>query len=111
MLVYTSWVSVHADLLDEPGHVLPEWRDDVPGFDQQSSRAAGMNDIIAEFVGTLSGARGSANPGASVAAIGRLADWITADHRLDYRFGRNTPSLSLVEIGGRVLMVGRRGTP
>ena len=37
-----------------------------------------MNGIIAEFVRTMPGARRSGNPGASVAAIGKLADWITA---------------------------------
>lgn len=106
MLVYTSWDSVHDDLLDDDGRVLPEWRDHVPGFDQQASRAVRMNGIIAEFVRTMPRARRSANPGASVAAVGKLADWITADHRLDYGFGENTPLSKLVAVGGRVLMVG-----
>lgn len=106
LLVYTSWDSVHDDLLDDHGRVLPEWRDHVPGFDQQASRAVRMNGIIAEFVRTMPGARRSANPGASVAAVGKLADWITADHRLDYGFGENTPLSKLVAVDGRVLMVG-----
>lgn len=106
MLVYTSWDSVHDDLLDDDGHVRPEWRDHVPGFDAQASRAVRMNGVIAEFVRTMPGARRSGNPGASVAAIGSLADWITADHPLDYGFGENTPLAKLVEVGGRVLMVG-----
>ena len=106
MLVYTSWDSVHDDLLDDDGRVLPEWRDHVPAFDARTSRAVRMNGVIAEFVRTMPGARRSANPGASVAAIGRLADWITADHRLDYGFGEDTPLSKLVEVGGRVLMVG-----
>lgn len=106
MLVYTSWDSVHDDLLDDHGRVLPEWRDHVPGFDRQASRAVRMNGIIAEFVRTMPGARRSANPGASLAAVGKLAEWITADHRLDWGFGENTPLSKLVEVGGRVLMVG-----
>lgn len=106
LLVYTSWDSVHDDLLDEDGRVLPAWRDHVPGYDAQASRAARMNGIIAEFVRTMPGARRSANPGASVAAVGRLADWITADHPLDYGYGADTPFSRLVEVGGRVLMVG-----
>ena len=72
----------------------------------RASRAVRMNGIIAEFVRTMPGARRSANPGASVAAVGKLADWITADHRLDYGFGEDTPLSKLVSIGGRVLMVG-----
>ena len=106
MMVYTSWDSVHDDLMDDEGHVLPEWRDHVPGFDVAASRAVRMNGIIAEFVRTTPGARRSANPGASVAALGRLADWITADHPQDYGFGPGTPLAKLVEVEGRVLMVG-----
>lgn len=106
ILVYTSWDSVHDDLLNDDGCVMSEWRDHVPGFDQQASRSARMNGIIAEFVRTMPGARRSANPGASVAAIGKLADWITANHQLDYGFGEATPLSKLVEVGGRILMVG-----
>lgn len=106
LLVYTSWDSVHEDLLDDDGHVLPEWRDHVPPFDPQTSRAVRMNGIIAEFVRTMPCARRSANPGASVAAVGRLAEWITAGHPLDYGYGEGSPLARLVETGGRVLMVG-----
>lgn len=106
MLVYASWDSVHDDLLDDDGRVLSEWRDHVPGFDREASRAVQMNGIIAEFVRTMPGAQRSANPGASVAAVGKLAEWITADHGLDWGFGENTPLSKLVETSGRVLMVG-----
>jgi aminoglycoside 3-N-acetyltransferase len=106
ILVYTSWDSVHDDLLDAEGRVLPEWRDHVPGFDARASRAVRMNGVIAEFVRTMPGARRSANPGASVAAVGTLADWITADHPTDYGFGAGSPLAKLVEVDGRVLMVG-----
>ncbi|MFM9828308.1 MAG: aminoglycoside 3-N-acetyltransferase [Sphingomonas sp.] len=106
IMVYTSWDSLHDDLLDEDGRVLPEWRDHVPGFDAKASRAVRMNGIIAEFVRTMPGARRSANPGASVAAIGNRADWITADHPQDYGYGPGTPFAKLVEVDGRVLMVG-----
>ena len=106
MLVYTSWDSVHDDLLGDDGRVLAQWRDHVPGFDPQASRAVRMNGIIAEFVRTMPGARRSSNPGASVAAIGRLADWITADHPQDYGYGEGSPLAKLVEANGRILMVG-----
>jgi aminoglycoside 3-N-acetyltransferase len=106
MLVYTSWDSVHDDLMDDDGRVLPEWRDHVPGFDAQVSRAVRMNGVIAEFVRTMPGARRSGNPGASVTAVGRLADWITADHPQDYGYGEGSPLAKLLEVDGRVLMVG-----
>jgi len=106
VLVYTSWDSLHDDLMDDDGRVLPEWRDHVPGFDRQASRAVRMNGIIAEFVRTMPGAHRSANPGASVAAVGKLAGWITADHPQDYGYGEGSPLAKLVDRGGRVLMVG-----
>lgn len=106
LLVYTSWDSVHDDLLDDQGRVLVQWRDHVPGFDPQASWAVRMNGIIAEFVRTMSGARRSGNPGASVAAIGKLADWITADHSQDYGYGEGPPLAKLIEANGRILMVG-----
>lgn len=31
LLAYTSWDSLHEDLLDDTGRVLAEWRDHVPG--------------------------------------------------------------------------------
>ncbi|MBQ1542725.1 MAG: aminoglycoside 3-N-acetyltransferase [Caulobacteraceae bacterium] len=106
LMVYTDWDSVHDDLLDEDGRVLPEWRAHVPGFDASTSRATRMNGVIAEFVRTTPGARRSGNPGASMAALGRLADWLTADHPQDYGYGQGSPLAKLVEAGGRVLMVG-----
>ena len=106
LLVYTSWDSVHDDLLDDDGRVLAQWRDHVPGFDPQASRAVRMNGVIAEFVRTMPGARRSGNPGASVAAIGRLADWITADHPQNYGYGEGSPLAKLMEANGRILMVG-----
>lgn len=106
VMAYTSWDSLHDDLLDDDGRVLPEWRDHVPPFDPATSRAVRMNGVLAEFIRTTPGARRSGNPGASVAALGRLADAITADHPQDYGFGPGTPFARLVENGGRVLMVG-----
>ena len=106
LVVYTSWDSVHEDLLDTTGRVLTGWRQHVPGFDPQASRAVRMNGIIAEFVRSMPGARRSGNPGASVAAIGKRAEWITADHPQDYGYGEGSPLAKLVAVNGRVLMVG-----
>ncbi|WP_420137141.1 aminoglycoside 3-N-acetyltransferase [Sphingomonas sp.] len=106
LVAYTSWDSLHDDLLDENGRVLPRWRDHVPGFDPTASRASRLNGILSEFIRTTPAARRSGNPGASVAAIGRRAEWLTADHPQDYGYGERSPLAKLVEAGGRVLMVG-----
>jgi aminoglycoside 3-N-acetyltransferase len=106
LMAYTDWDSVHTDLLDDDGRVLDAYRAHVPGFDACTSRAARGNGVLAEFVRTTPGAVRSANPGASMAAIGRRATWLTADHPQDYGYGPGSPLARLVDCGGRVLMVG-----
>lgn len=55
---------------------------------------------------TTPGARRSGNPGASVAAIGAQADFLVADHPLDYGYGEGSPFEKLVALGGKVAMIG-----
>jgi aminoglycoside 3-N-acetyltransferase len=62
--------------------------------------------VLPEFVRTTAGAKRSGNPGASVAAIGAAADWLTANHPIDYGYGERSPLAKLVEVEGKVLMVG-----
>lgn len=106
LIAYTDWHAPYEELVSATGTVPPEWREDVPPFDQLRSRAVRHNGVIAEFIRTTPGARRSGNPGASVAAIGAQADWITADHPLDYGYGPGSPLAKLVERRGAVLLVG-----
>jgi aminoglycoside 3-N-acetyltransferase len=106
ILAYTDWDGAYDELLDEDGRVPAEWRVHIPAFDPAASRAIRDNGVLAEFIRTTPGARRSGNPGASVAAIGARADWLTADHPLDYGYGEGSPFAKLVEVGGKVLMVG-----
>lgn len=106
LLAYTDWDGAYDDLLDPDGRVPPQWREHVPPFDALTSRAIRDNGILAEFIRTTPGARRSANPGASVAALGARADWVCADHPLDYGYGAGSPLAKLVEAGGKVLMAG-----
>lgn len=106
ILAYTDWDGAYDDLLDEDGRVPAEWRDHIPAFDSAASRAIRDNGVLAEFIRTTPGARRSGNPGASVAAVGARADWLTADHPLDYGYGEDSPFAKLVETGGKVLMAG-----
>ncbi|MBY3092964.1 aminoglycoside 3-N-acetyltransferase [Rhizobium laguerreae] len=106
ILAYTDWNGAYDALLDENGRVPPEWRAHIAPFDPAVSRAARDNGVLAEFVRTTPGARRSGNPGASVAAIGARADWLTADHPLDYGYAETSPLGRLVAAGGKVLMAG-----
>ena len=106
VMAYVDWDGDYEDLLDEHGRILPEWRDKVPPFDPARSRAVRDNGILAEFIRTTPGALRSGSPGASVAAVGTKAEWLTADHPLDYGYGEGSPFAKLVEARGKVLMAG-----
>ncbi len=106
VLAYTDWDARYDELLEPDGRVAQPWRAHVPPFDAAAARAARDYGALPEFLRTWPGARRSGNPGASVAALGGQADWITADHPLDYGYGEGSPLAKLVAAGGRVLMVG-----
>ncbi len=106
LLAYADWEAGYEELLGADGRVPPEWRDHVPPFEPLASRAIRDNGILPEFLRTTPGALRSGNPGASIAAIGAKAGWFTADHPLDYGYGEGSPLAKLVEIGGKVLMLG-----
>ena len=106
VMAYVDWDGDYEDLLDGHGRILPEWREKIPPFDPASSRAVRDNGILAEFIRTTPGGLRSGNPGASVAAIGANAEWLTADHPLDYGYGEGSPFAKLVGAGAKVLMAG-----
>ncbi|CAD5256134.1 Aminoglycoside N(3)-acetyltransferase III [Bosea sp. 62] len=106
VLAYADWEARYEDLVDDEGRVPLEWREHVPPFDPQRSRAIRDNGVLPEFLRTTPGARRSGNPGASLVALGAKAEWFTADHPLDYGYGAGSPLAKLVETGGKVLMLG-----
>jgi aminoglycoside 3-N-acetyltransferase len=80
--------------------------EEVPQFDLARSPAMGDHGVFAEVVRRWSGAIRSANPGASMVALGARAAWLCADHPLNYGYGPGTPLARLVEAQGRVLLLG-----
>jgi aminoglycoside 3-N-acetyltransferase len=106
LLVYTDWNDDFHELAGEDGSVPAEIRDDVRPFDPSSSRAIRDHGAFPELVRTRPGARRSGNPGASCAAIGARAEWLTSEHALDYGYGAQSPFARLVEARGKVLMIG-----
>lgn len=105
-LAYTDWDARYDELLEPDGRVAESWRAHVPPFEAAASRAARGNGVLPEFLRTWPGARRSGNPGASVAALGERAEWMTADHPLDYGYGEGSPLAKLVAVEGKVLLVG-----
>ena len=80
--------------------------EEVPGFDLARSPAMGDHGVFAEVVRLWPGAIRSANPGASMVAVGARAAWLCADHPLNYGYGPGTPLARLVEAQGKVLLLG-----
>ena len=106
LMAYLDWEAAWEALVDEEGCTLPQWRPHVLPFDPARTRGARQNGTFPEFLRTTPGARRSGNPGASVTALGAKAEWLTADHPLDYGYGPGTPLARLVEARGKVLMLG-----
>jgi aminoglycoside 3-N-acetyltransferase len=77
-----------------------------PYFDPDKSPACKDYGVLAEIIRTWPGASRSNNPGASMAAIGKKADWFCSDHPINYGYGENTPLARLVEMKGKVLLLG-----
>ena len=79
---------------------------EVPHFDIKRSPARPDYGIFAELVRTHHGAVRSANPGASMVAIGARAQWLCEEHPLKYGYGPESPLGKLVSVDGKVLLLG-----
>ena len=106
LMAYLDWEADWEQFQDTEGRIPEAWRSHVLPFDPAGTRAARQNGTLPEFLRTTPGALRSGNPGASVAALGPKAAWLTADHPLDYGYGPGTPLARLVEARGKVLMLG-----
>ena len=100
ILAYCDWNYDDRDLGDAA------LRPHVPAFDPERSRATRDNGAFPELLRTTPGACRSANPGASMAALGGRADWFVSDHALDYGYGPHSPLGKLVAVDGKTLMIG-----
>lgn len=80
--------------------------DDVPVFDKRIAQAARDHGILHETIRNWPGAVRSDHPDAGVAAIGPLAEWLTADHPFQYGYGEGSPFEKFYQRNGRVLMIG-----
>lgn len=102
----------------EPSHwqapAVPEswWpivRAETPAFDPATTPSRIMG-AISEYFRTLPGISRSAHPAQSWAALGPLAEQITANHSLDCRDGSDTPLGRCYQLGGHVLCLATRRT-
>lgn len=108
VMMYVDWEdgAQRYTRTDRETSLSPAEMDAWPAFDPEKARADRSYGILPEFLRTWPGARRSSNPGASVTAVGARAEWICADHPLNYGYGPGSPFAKLVEAEGRVLLLG-----
>ena len=83
----------------------PAIREQLPGFDPRLTPTDHMG-AIPELARTWPGARRSAHPQLSCAAVGPHAEEITAGHALDSGFGERSPLARVRDRDGDVLLLG-----
>lgn len=106
LMMYAGWEDTPDFILDLPPDIRQRYYAEHPPFDPNIARAVRENSILAEFLRTWPGARRSANPEASMVAVGAQATWITRDHPLNYGYGDGSPLAKLIEANGLVLLLG-----
>jgi aminoglycoside 3-N-acetyltransferase len=106
LMMYASWEDGPYTMEGWSEERKQAYREECPPFDPLTSRAYRKWSILTEYLRTWPGAFRSANPECSMVAVGAQAEWLTADHPLNYGFGKHSPLDKLCQIGGRVLLVG-----
>jgi aminoglycoside 3-N-acetyltransferase len=106
LMMYVGWEDGTYEMDYWPEAKRRAYLEECPPFDPATSRAVKGWSLLTEYLRTTPGACRSENPEASMAAIGARAGWLTADHPLNYGFGRGSPLEKLCEVGGEVLLLG-----
>ena len=83
----------------------PVIREHTPAFDPALTPSEGMGKVP-EVVRTWPGARRSAHPQTSFAALGPLAEEVCAVHDLDSQCGERSPLAALERLGAKILVLG-----
>jgi aminoglycoside 3-N-acetyltransferase len=107
LMAYTGWQDGppdDLDALDEEARRI--YLEEHPAYDPRVALASRDHGRIPEALRTWPGSLHSGHPEAGVAALGPLAGAITASHPYDDAYGAGTPYARLVELGGRVAMLG-----
>lgn len=106
LMGYASWDrSPYEETLN--GATLPAAaREAWPAFDPATAGVWPGFGLLNAFLCAAPGAVRSAHPDASMVAVGARAGELIGEHRLGQAFGPGSPVERLVQMGGKVLMLG-----
>lgn len=107
LMAYTGWQDEPPDDLDALDDETERiYLEEHPAYDPRVAHARRDHGRVPEALRTWPGARHSGHPEAGVAAVGPLAEALTARHSYDDAYGKGTPYARLVELGGQVAVLG-----
>jgi aminoglycoside 3-N-acetyltransferase len=107
LLAYTGWQDAPPDDLGDLDEVTRRiYLEEHPAYDPRVALARRDHGRVPEALRTWPGSRHSWHPEAGVAAVGPLAEALTASHAYDDAYGTGTPYARLVELGGQVAVLG-----
>jgi len=107
LMAYTGWQDAPPDDLDALDEETRQaYLDEHPAYDPRVALSCRDHGRVPEALRTWPGTRHSGHPEAGVAAVGTLAEEITASHPYDDAYGADTPYARLVELGGQIAMLG-----
>jgi aminoglycoside 3-N-acetyltransferase len=78
----------------------------IPYFDINKSPASKDYGVLVELIRSNPLAVRSKNPGGSMSAIGKDANWMCADHDYQYGYGSNSPLGKIYQKNGKILLLG-----
>jgi aminoglycoside 3-N-acetyltransferase len=107
LIAYTGWQDEppdDLDTLDEKARRI--YLEEHPAYDPRVALSRRDHGRVAEALRTWPGSRHSGHPEAGVAAVGSLAEVLTAEHPYDDAYGADTPYARLVELGGQIAVLG-----
>ena len=107
LMAYTGWQDEPPDDLDGLDEETRRiYLEEHPPYDPRFALARRDHGRIPEALRIWPGSCHSRHPEAGVAAVGPLAESLTAEHPYDDAYGASTPYARLVELGGQVVVLG-----